>query len=196
MNNTWEVYFYTDTENWGVPENWDDAKVAVKTAGLVSMMNDATESLTIGFDNLTAKGADLSLTWDKTKVKIPFKVATEMQVEAAISAVMAGPSSSDYYNAAEYYLSEKKDMKQALEWINKSIEMDGGEGKFWVLRRKSLIQAELGDYNGAIETAKKSKAGAEAANYESYIKMNDASIKEWSQKVKPAGKPARSKAKS
>lgn len=196
MNNAWEVYFYTDTENWGVPENWDDAKVAVKTAGLVSTMNDATETLTIGFENLTAKGADLSLTWDKTKVMVPFKVATEMQVEASISAVMAGPSSSDYYRAAEYYLNEKKDMKQALEWINTSIEMEGGEGKFWVLRRKALIQAELGDYSGAIETAKKSKAGAEAANYENYIKMNDASIKEWSQKVKPAGKPSRDKAKS
>jgi hypothetical protein len=65
--------------------------------------------------------------------------------------------------------------------------MDGGDAKFWVLRRKALIQAELGDYAGAIETAKLSKKGAEAASYDNYVKMNDASIKEWSQKVKSGG---------
>ena len=103
---------------------------------------------------------------------------------AAIEKTMAGPSSGDYYRAADYYLAEKKDLKQALNWINKSIEMDGGDekAKFWVLRRKSLIQAELGDYKGAIATAELSLAGAKAANYENYVKMNEASIEEWKKK--------------
>ena len=26
----WEVIFYSDTENWGTPREWDDAKVAAK----------------------------------------------------------------------------------------------------------------------------------------------------------------------
>lgn len=193
---SWEVYFYTDTENWGTPESWDDAKVAVKTTAKVTATSSVTESFTIGFENITSKGADLTFAWDKTKATVSFKVATDSQVTADIDKIMNGPTSGDYYRAADYYLSEGKDMKQALEWINKSIEMDGGEGKFWVLRRKALIQAELGDYTGAIETAKKSKAGAEAANYDNYIKMNDASIMEWSKKMKTTGKPSRDKAKS
>lgn len=28
---SWDVYFYTDTENWGTPQNWDESKVAAKT---------------------------------------------------------------------------------------------------------------------------------------------------------------------
>ncbi len=191
----WEVYFYTDTENWGTPENWDDTKVAVKVSGSTASMNDVTETFTIGFENLTSKGADLTLTWDKTKVSVPFKVNTEAQVMAGIDKVMNGPTSNDYYRAANYYLEEKKDMKQALTWVNKSIEMDGGEGKFWVLRRKALIQAEMGDYQAAIETAKKSKAGAEEAGYDNYIKMNEESIAEWSKKLKSTGKPPREKAR-
>lgn len=189
----WEVYFYTDTENWGTPENWDDSKVALKTPALESKMNDVTETFTIGFENITSKGGDLTFTWDKTKAVASFKVATEAQVTAAIDKVMTGPSSVDYYRAADYYLSEGKDMNQALEWINKSIEMDGGDTKFWVLRRKALIQAELGDYKAAIETAKKSKAGAEAAGYDNYIKMNEESIAEWSKMIKSSGKPQRKK---
>ncbi|PWL24760.1 MAG: dihydrolipoamide dehydrogenase [Fluviicola sp. XM-24bin1] len=188
---TWEVYFYTDTENWGTPENWDDSKVAATASAMTTTMNDVTETFTIGFDNLTSKGADLTFTWDKTKASVSFKVATESQVMADIEKVMNGPSANDYYRAANYYLEAGKDMNQALEWVNKSIEMDGGEGKFWVLRRKALIQAELGDYKGAIETAEKSKVGAEAAGYDNYIKMNEESIAEWSKMVKSSGKPMR-----
>ena len=188
---TWEVYFYTDTENWGTPENWDDSKVAATASAMTTTMNDVTETFTIGFDNLTSKGADLTFTWDKTKASVSFKVATESQVMADIEKVMNGPSANDYYRAANYYLEAGKDMNQALEWVNKSIEMDGGEGKFWVLRRKALIQAELGDYKGALETAEKSKAGAEAAGYDNYIKMNEESITEWSKMVKSSGKPMR-----
>ena len=28
---SWDVIFYTDTENWGTPSEWDESKVAVKT---------------------------------------------------------------------------------------------------------------------------------------------------------------------
>jgi len=31
----WEVLFYSDTNNWGTPQNWDDAKVAVSTTAKV-----------------------------------------------------------------------------------------------------------------------------------------------------------------
>jgi hypothetical protein len=53
---------------------------------------------------------------------------------------------------------------------------------FWFNRLKSLIQAKLGDKNGAIETAKISLASAEAANNQDYVKMNKDSIAEWSKK--------------
>ena len=31
----WEIFFYTETTNWGTPENWDEKKVALKTIILV-----------------------------------------------------------------------------------------------------------------------------------------------------------------
>jgi tetratricopeptide (TPR) repeat protein len=96
---------------------------------------------------------------------------------------MAGPSANDYYASAEFYFKEKKDMKKALEWINKAIDIRGQEA-FWMLRLKSQIQAELGDFKGAIETAKLSLAAAEKAEYKSYIDANKAAIEEWSKKKK------------
>ena len=58
--------------------------------------------------------------------------------------------------------------------------MAKGEPRFWMLRHKSLIQAKLGDKKGAIASAQKSLELAKEAKNNDYIRMNEASIKEWS----------------
>jgi len=73
-------------------------------------------------------------------------------------------------------------MKKALEYVNKSIELRGGETPFWYNRLKSQIQAKLGDKSGAIATAKVSMEAAEKAGNADYVKMNKDSIAEWSKK--------------
>lgn len=180
---SWEIYFYTDTENWGTPEVWEASKVALTVKAEAINKSESVESFTIQLENVETNGAILSIMWDKVDVNIPFKVNTSERVMANIAKVMGGPSAGDYYRAADYYLSEKKDLEQALEWINTSLSMDK-EQKFWVLRRKSLIQAELGDYKGAIETANISLEAAKTAKNNDYVKMNQDSIAEWTAKAK------------
>lgn len=178
---SWDVMFYTNTENWGTPENWDNNLVAVKTIAKVSSLSNTKQSFTISFDDVQTDGANLNLEWDNTKASISFKVSTQARVNASIESVMKGPKAEDYYKAADYYLSQKSNLKTALEYINKALEMKE-QKPFWYLRRKALIQAELIDYKGAIETAKLSMAAAKKANYESYVISNQASIEEWGKK--------------
>jgi tetratricopeptide (TPR) repeat protein len=176
----WEVIFYTDITNWGTPDEFDEKKVALRSKAKVAAMNDVTETFTISIDNLTIKTADLNFTWDKTRVTLNFSVPTAKKMNASIDKVMAGPSGGDYYAAAEFYFKEKQDMKKALEWVNKAVE--ARPEAYWILRLKSQIQAELGDYKGAIETAKLSMASAEKDGNKAYIDMNKASIEEWQKK--------------
>lgn len=176
---SWTLYFYTDTENWGTPENWDDAKVALQTSAKSAKTSGMVESFTIGFDDVETDGANLVLSWEQTMVSVPFKVATNDRVMTSINNVMSGPSANDYYRAADYYLSQNKDLEQALVWIDKSFELRGNE-PFWMLRKKSLIQAGLGKKKDAIATAKKSLEAAREAGNEDYVKMNEESIAEWS----------------
>jgi hypothetical protein len=178
---SWTVYLYKNTENWGTPANWDDKLVAVKVNVPVKAGNP-TETFTINFDNIEIDGASLNLSWDKALVSVPFKVVNGPKVEASIKKTLAGPTSRDYYVAADYNVNSNGDMKQALEWINKSIELSGNDVPFYFLRKKALIQANLKDYKGAIETAKQSIEAAKKANNDEYVKMNEASIKEWSKK--------------
>ena len=177
----WVIIFYGDTENWGTPEKMDDKQIMIKTSAKVGSLNQAKQSFTISFDDIQMDGAKLSMSWDKTIVTLPFKTATKERVTASIKKVMNGPVADDYYKAADYYLSQKSNMKTAFNYINKALALKK-EKPFWYLRKKALIQAELKDYEGAIETAKLSMTAAKKANYESYVKSNQISIDEWSKK--------------
>ncbi|MEL4308483.1 DUF2911 domain-containing protein [Joostella sp. CR20] len=175
---SWEVYFYTDTNNWGNPEKWDDSKVAAKLTAETYQLPFEVETFTIDVDNLTNNGASLGILWENTYVEVPFEVPTSEKATASIEKVMGGPQAGDYYAAAVYYLQEDKNLDQAQEWIDKAISMQK-EPPFWMLRQKSLIQAKNGDTKGAIATAKQSLAAAEKAGNKDYIKLNQDSISAW-----------------
>lgn len=176
---SWEVYFYSDTENWGTPRNWDDSKVAAKVTADVYNMPVKIETFTITFDDLTSNSAVLGMLWEDVYVGVKIEVPTDDLVSKSISKVMNGPGAGDYYSAAVYYLQEGKDINQAKKWIDKAIAMSGENAPFWQLRQQSLIYAKAGDKKGAIAAAKKSLAAAEAAGNADYVKMNKDSLKEW-----------------
>ena len=174
---SWSVMLYPyETGNFGSYLESDVEPVTVMTE--VESMEDAQiENFMIMIDGITADGATILMGWDHTMAILPLKVHTDKAVQANIDQVMGGPTAGDYYAAASYYHTAGKDLNKALKWMNKSIEM--GNERFWVLRAKSLIQAKLGDKAGAIESAKKSLELATEAKNNDYIKMNEASIKEW-----------------
>ena len=175
---SWEVYFYKDYSNWGTPEEWKESNVAVKVVTRSIALMSPVESFTISIDNVEMGGAKLGISWDKTSVSVPFTVPTDSKVVANIKKTMAGPTANDYNSSAQYYLTAKKDLKQALDWSVKATELR--PDAFWMFRTKSLIQAELNDKTGAIASAKTGLALAEKAQNPDYVKMFNDSIKEWS----------------
>ncbi len=179
----WEVVFYTDTENWGTPQNWDETKVALKTNVKPEMLNRHVETFTISLNQVDNDFAHLEIAWEKTVAAIKFEVPTQKLAMENISKVLAGPAASDYFSAAQYYFQSNGDMKVALDYVNKAAEMTAAKGTpFWYNRLKSQIQAKLGDKKGAIETAKISLEASEKAGNADYVKMNKDSIAEWSKK--------------
>lgn len=178
----WSIYLYSEIENWGTPEEWKAENVVLEVKAKTQKLNDVVETFTIAIESISLNDAVLSFAWDKTKVSTKFMVPTRAKMDENIAKVMAGPSVADYYRAADYKYAEKTDLKDALVWINKSIEMSGESVPFYVLRKKALIQAEMGDFKGATTTANLSLEAAKKAGNDNYVKMNEASIKEWSKK--------------
>ncbi len=176
---SWEVYFYSDTENWGVPQEWDESKVAAKTTVKAYPVPFNIETFAMDINNITNSSASLEFIWEKTYAAVDFTVPTDNAVLASINDVMSGPGVNDYYLAAVYYLQENKDMKTAMKWIDKAVELTKDKPRFWILRQQSLIHAKAGDKDGAIAAAKSSLVHAEKAGNKGYIKMNQDSLKEW-----------------
>lgn len=140
-------------------------------------LTNKVETFSITFNDLTSNSATVELSWDKTAVR--FKVENEVDavVMENIKKQTAGVSSGTYYAAARYYYDTNRDLTQALKWIDMAFANQ--DPAFYMLRQKSLIQAGLKDYKGAIATAELSLAKAKEAKNDDYIKMNEASIAEW-----------------
>ena len=176
---SWEVMFYTESDNSGVPRDWDDSKVAAKTTVNVQAFPINVETFTISINDVTSTTAVLGILWEKTYVAVTFEVPTDEMVSATIDAVMAAtPKAGDYYNAAIYYNQQDIDIKRANEWMEKAMSLTE-KPAFWQLRQQSLIYAKIGDSEKAIAVAEKSLELSKEAGNEAYIKMNTESLSEW-----------------
>ena len=176
---SWEVMFYTESDNSGVPRDWDDSKVAAKTTVNVQAFPINVETFTISINDVTSTTAVLGILWEKTYVAVTFEVPTDEMVSETIAAVMAAsPKAGDYYNAAIYYNQQDIDIKRANEWMEKAMSLTE-KPAFWQLRQQSLIYAKMGDSEKAIAVAEKSLELSKEAGNEAYIKMNTESLSEW-----------------
>ncbi len=169
---SWIVIFNKNaTASTGKYSEEDDAlRIEVKSLKTA----DLVETFTIQFTDLTSNSANLQIMWENQKINIPVRTNADEQVMTSIQTVMNGPSSRDYYLAARYYYENEKEIGQAVEWINKSVEMDGEKPKFWVVHVQAQILAKSGDKKGAMTAAEESMQLAKEAEYDEYVKKNQA----------------------
>ena len=177
---SWQIIFYSDTDLWSVPRNWEESKIIFQSNFKSKTNNKVVETFSISFEDITNNNVNLVFSWDDTNVIVPIDVPTKSLVEDQIKSIMGDdPKSSDYYSAAVYYLQENINLDIALKWMNKAIEMIENP-RFFQLRQQSLILAANGQYKNAIKVAEKSLELSIQANNGDYVKMNNDSIEEWS----------------
>ncbi len=173
---SWDFHFFThDTGSWS---KYVDREPLLTITSPVVAMGEKVETFMITTDEHTDNSANIYFLWDKTMVAIQVKTEVDAKVMKNIETVMAGPSANDMYQAATYYHKSGKDLGQALTWITKATS--GDEPKFWQVRRKALILADMGKKKEAIEAATMSMELAKAAGNDDYVSMNKKSIMEWS----------------
>ncbi|WP_299062350.1 DUF2911 domain-containing protein [uncultured Polaribacter sp.] len=176
---SWEVIIH-EYKKSGTPKKLDETKVIAKVNVATQDIPMIIETFTITFDDMTNNSAVLGMMWENTYVGLKIETPTDVMVSEQIEATMSGtPSANDYSAAAAYYLSAGKDIKKAQTWIDKAVDMNADNPKFWILRRQALIHAKAGNKKRAIKAAKASLALAEKAGNKGYVKMNKASLKEW-----------------
>jgi hypothetical protein len=174
----WDIFLYSNTENWGVPQEWDENLIAAKTTVEVSKLSEAVESFTIDFGHFTKDSAHLIITWENTSAHILVEVPSDRKVMASIENAMKDPKPNDYFSAAVYFMETDRDINKARVWVDKAMEAQEKK-PYWMLRQQSLIYAKAGEKQQAIKIAKQSLEAAEKAGNRDYVNMNKASLKEW-----------------
>lgn len=177
---SWDIIFYTEADGGGAPQELDESKVALRVQAKPENTGYDMENFTIAFGDLADGSTGMMyIMWEKTRVPLKIGTPSKEMAMKSIEDVMAGePTANDYFQAATFYHVAGEDMNKALDWVSKAVEMN--PDAFWMSRRKSLIQADMGDKKGALESAKMSLAMAEKAGNQDYVKMNKESIAEWS----------------
>ncbi len=173
----WTVVLTKDlTLNGNDPEGYkmenDAARVTVKPEKLTAKV----ETFTIEISDLSddSKTANLQFTWEFISVKAPITVDFDKKVQASIDAnTKVNPN--NLFSAANYYLDNGKDLKQALEWATTAAT--ARPDAYWMMHLKAKIQKSLGDKAGAIGSANASKGVAEKEKDAAYVKLNDELIK-------------------
>ncbi len=167
----WQVMFYKDLTLGGNVNDYkkenEVARINVKSARMV----DKVETFTIGFSDMTSKTMNIDLTWENTKVSIAVATDIDERIMKNIETAMAPADKRPYFQAANYYYENDKDIKQALEWVNKAVEQDAKA--YWVALLKGKIQLKMKDAKGAMVTADKVIALAKEDKNDDYVKRGE-----------------------
>jgi hypothetical protein len=169
----WTVSLYKDIKLGGNTDGYDKAQEAANFKVKSEKLTEKVETFTINIGDIAAdnKSAKVQIAWENTSVKFSVVADFDAKVMKSIEAnTKVNPN--NYYNAAVYYLENGKDLKQALEWMNKALEGNANP-QFWQLYQKARIQKGLGDKAGALATSKASWEGAKTANNRDYQMMNE-----------------------
>lgn len=99
--------------------------------------------------------------------------------EIAEKTKAAEVTSDTYYDAANYYYENNKDLNQAFEWANKLVEMDK---QYWTYYVRAKIAAKLGKCDIALADAQAGLALAMKENDAAYVENHQRVIKQCSGK--------------
>lgn len=153
----------TDQEDYKMEED------VVRVKASATMLKDKVETFTISIGNMTASTCDIQIAWANTMVSLPISVDNDARIMKDIERyVIKDPR--PYSAAANYYVDNNKDMKQALIWYDKAIE--NNPKAYWNVHAKAKCYAKMGMVKEAIETANRSIAIAQEAKDDNYVNLN------------------------
>jgi hypothetical protein len=143
----WTVIFNTQSKQWGAFTY--DEKGDVLRVPVTPQTAEMRTRLEYSFPEVTDNSARVMMSWGTIRVPINVTVdTTKMAVKKAEGTFDWG----DGYFAANYFFQDKKDLAQALRWINASIAVEQNTAN---LQLKGQILAEMGKYDDAIQTIDK-----------------------------------------
>ena len=130
------------------------------------------ETFNIQFTDITTNSCQLQLSWENTIVQFPIEVEVDAKIDAQMAELMKTPEKIThqvYFRAAEYYLNNKRDLNQAMEWIDAALAKSENNFRYGLLKSKIYFAQDNSEL--AIRTVKTAHEWATAANNSNYMEQ-------------------------
>lgn len=175
----WTVSLYKDLSLGGNTAGYDKTKEAANFKVKAGKLTEKVETLTLNITDLAedSKSANIEIAWENTSVK--FKVGVEFD-EKVMKSIEANTkvNPANLITAARYYHATKRDLKQALAWVDEYLAVGKNSEQFWNVNFKAQLLKDMGDKKGALAAATQSLEMAKKAPSDfGYIKLNEDLIK-------------------
>jgi len=165
----WIVIFSKNSTSWGsftYKQDEDALRVTVKPQPA-----EFHEALVYDFGDVKEDAAVLTMSWEKLAVSVKIGVNTKELVQASLHKQLRGfPQYTwdGWDDAANYLLANKLNMDDALEYCNRSIQV---EERFDNLFTKSKVLTAMGKKDEADKTLASALAKANALQMHSYARQ-------------------------
>ncbi|CAI8399685.1 MAG: Uncharacterised protein [Flavobacterium sp. SCGC AAA160-P02] len=130
------------------------------------------ETFTIQFTDLKSNSLNLQMLWENTLVSIPIEFEVDSKIEKQMAAFLKNPetiSPRTYFEVAQYYSNNDKDLNDALIFINKALYKSPQNFRYGLLKAKIL--EKNGDHRAALAAVKTANKWAKNKNNDNYIEQ-------------------------
>jgi tetratricopeptide (TPR) repeat protein len=164
---SWSVVLNSSVEAWG-NDGYDTKKDIARIAAKPEA-TDNHERMTFAFADTTDDGTQLTLAWEKVRVRVPITVETKAQVKQNIDKSLAD-AWRPHFTSARYLLDNNGDLEQALGYIDQSIAIKPTWWNQWV---RAQILSKKGKKPDAVASAEKAvQLGKGDRTFEGYFKAD------------------------
>lgn len=161
---------YKDLKLGGDVANYSAENELIRFAVKSSKLTEKVETFTMNVADITATSSNIELTWENTRAAFNVTADIDASIMASIDKAL-NKDNKPYYQAASYYYDNNKDLKVALEWVNKATEQN--PKAYWVMLLKAKIELKLKDKAAAKASAEKVIEMAKADKDDSYVKNGE-----------------------
>jgi len=179
--NEWTVILNNVPGQWG-SYAYDAKNDVARVKAFPVPLAQPVETFAITFSDLANESAaTLNLMWETVRVPVKLEVDVAGILIPKLEAVMASAEpKKPYFSAAMFYYENNLDLKKAAAWMDAAIAERPNQ--MWMVYRKGLILAKMGDKAGAIAAAQqsldlvKNDTQSPAPLKEEYTRLNNALI--------------------
>ncbi len=190
LEGDWTFILNKNTNLWGhygYNEDEDLIRFPVKP----TYTEDQVETLSFNFKNVSKGSADLVMEWGDLKLEVKAesdKESVDRRILASINDKLNDPAAHQeaivsahvYFFAADYYHQSGRDLEQALEWINKAVEIKNVN---YFHLYKAEILGDLGRFEDALTASKEGLSMFEEGPNEEWKWRYRQQIEKWQKEL-------------